>query len=211
MMDIKESLKLAKYDDSPLSEKQLQKKFNKVFKDKKIEIDSQDLESQLFSLKFNTLQSDIFCEMVYDAKVELYSKQAYVIFNIEDQSIQFSLKRGFFKKRKIYRDYKYKEIKSFELVANSIVEVKNEKKFGKTLAGGLLFGPIGAIAGSMATSTNERYKGNDEYVLKLTLDDFSLPYVEFKCKDRENAYLLYNTFIMWEEKIHEATKLNSTV
>lgn len=155
---------------------------------------------ELTTSLMRTLPWDFFDFIYADKKIEI-SKGTFVIFNIKYKRFQFKIKRSLFGNSIIYKDYKHSDIRSYELVVDDEIIITNKQGVGKALAGGLLFGGAGAIAGALSSNTSTKKTNNKKYTFKLYLEDFDLPYVELPCENREKAFLLIETFKMWEEKI----------
>lgn len=61
------------------------------------------------------------------------------------------------------------------------------------LAGGILFGAIGALAGSMITNQKQQIKNNAVYNLILTIDDIRIPSFYIETNDSDLVYKFVNT------------------
>jgi hypothetical protein len=134
----------------------------------------------------------------FDAKVTLDIKELnHVLFDIDFKIFQIIRKSS---NIKISKPYSFEDIKSYDLIIDNQVLVSKNTGMAKTIIGGVLFGPLGALAGSISSNTSTKETINSVYSLNLYLNDLTFPYVELKCKDRETALTLYETFKMWEEK-----------
>lgn len=60
-----------------------------------------------------------------------------------------------------------KKIISFDLINKSNIETKSKSVIGRGIAGGLIFGPVGAIIGGIS-GTKQDIKSNDEFFLNIS-------------------------------------------
>ena len=61
------------------------------------------------------------------------------------------------------------------------------------LAGGILFGSVGAIAGSMITNQKQNIKNKISYHLILKIDDIRIPSFYIETEDSDLVYKFVNT------------------
>jgi hypothetical protein len=85
--------------------------------------------------------------------------------------------------------YSVNKIIDLALVETEISKTKGN--LGKILASGLLFGPIGAIAGSLGSS--QRTTNKTIYSVRFTLNDIKLAVVDLHCNNLETALRVINT------------------
>lgn len=164
-------------------------------------------KEKVFKLLKRYRNRGYFDDINGDKKLTLANESSYIIFNIEYKRFQFQLKKSI-TSYLLYKDYHINDIKAYELMFDNEVYTSNQRGLIKTISGGLLFGGVGLIAGAIGENTKKTEKVVKEYYMKLYLDDFDLPYVEIPCKNRENAFLLLETFKMWEEKANNDLNLN---
>lgn len=122
------------------------------------------------------------------------------VFFCTEQGIFQFVSNSFFNPKKFSKPYTLNDIVSLELLNDKIILSSNNSTFAKTLIGGLLFGGLGAIAGSLSKDSSNS-KTKDKYSLMLRLNDIQLAAFEIKCKDRETAIKLVSTFELWEKAI----------
>jgi hypothetical protein len=85
--------------------------------------------------------------------------------------------------------YSVNKIIELSLIETEIT--KNKSNLGKILATGLLFGPVGAIAGSLGN--NQKSNSKTLYSVRFTLNDIKLSVVDLHCNDIETALRVINT------------------
>lgn len=205
-MDFKEKIEFVTNARIPLKLKTLEKQYMEFLQINNIDPNNEKEINKALNNYSNRLRNTPFHLIKSDIKIELKNTKTFVLFNIDSRSFQFQTTKNFIANPFLSRDYTIDEIISFELYIEDQTEIKNDRSMVKTVAGGLLFGPIGAIAGSLSGGSSHKKKYKAEYVLKLHLEDIELTYVELKCKNRENAYRLLTTFKLWEEKIRASTR-----
>ena len=98
--------------------------------------------------------------------------------------------------------YHVSVISDLALVETEISKTKGN--LGKILATGLLFGPIGAIAGSIGNS--QRTTNKILYSVRFTLNDIKLAVVDLHCNNLETALRVINTIKLLKESSNENTK-----
>lgn len=100
------------------------------------------------------------------------------------------------KKRECFysKVYKVSDIRDIEILNDESVTYKRSANIGKVIAGGLLFGGAGAIAGALSPSDGESVKKSSKYAVRILLNDFSLALVELPCDTREVAHRIVATF-----------------
>jgi hypothetical protein len=81
---------------------------------------------------------------------------------------------------------------------------KTKGNFAKIVASGLLFGPVGAIAGSLGES--HKRITSTVYSVRLTLNDIKLAVVDLQCKNLETALRVVNTIKLLKESANENNK-----
>jgi len=85
--------------------------------------------------------------------------------------------------------YNVNKIIDLSLIENEVSKTKGN--LGKILATGLLFGPVGAIAGSLGNS--QKITNTIHYSVRFTLNDIKLAVVDLHCKNLETALRVINT------------------
>jgi hypothetical protein len=98
--------------------------------------------------------------------------------------------------------YNVNKITDLALIETEISKTKGN--LGKILATGLLFGPIGAIAGSIGNS--QRTTNKILYSVRFTLNDIKLAVVDLHCNNLETALRVINTIKLLKESSNENTK-----
>jgi hypothetical protein len=106
---------------------------------------------------------------------------------------------------RIYRAYPDKiydasVIKGYEIIVDDNVVERKSSNFGKIIAGGLLFGGLGAVAGAVDKGGKLKTSGKKSYSVRLILDDMEQASLDIKCDSSENAYRLLHTLALLEEK-----------
>jgi hypothetical protein len=94
-----------------------------------------------------------------------------------------------------------------KIIELSLIETevsKTKGNFGKILATGLLFGPVGAIAGSLGES--QKKTSSTVYSVRFTLNDIKLAVVDLQCMNLETALRVVNTIKLLKESTNENTK-----
>jgi hypothetical protein len=132
--------------------------------------------------------------------IKIDSGGTTVVVSVDTCSFQI-LKYSYWAGSTYAREINYDEILEYELVIEGYTQVKTTRSIAKTLAGGLLFGPICAVVGSLSENNNVTLKNKNEFYFKFYIDDIELPYFEINCNTREQALKLQTTFKLWEEKI----------
>jgi len=100
------------------------------------------------------------------------------------------------------------QILGYELIDNSTVIERKSSNFGKMIAGGLLFGGLGAVAGSMNSSQKKEYKTKSDFRVRLILDRLSNASVDLKCESSEKAYQLLYTLALLEERFYKKNQVD---
>lgn len=99
------------------------------------------------------------------------------------------------------------QILGYELIDNSTIIERKSSNFGKMIAGGLLFGGLGAIAGSISSNKNH-YKTKSDFRVRLILDSLSNASVDLKCESSERAYQLLYTLSLLEERFYKKNEVD---
>jgi hypothetical protein len=98
--------------------------------------------------------------------------------------------------------YDVNRIIDLSLIENEVSKTKGN--FGKILASGLLFGPVGAIAGSLGES--HKKTTSTIYSVRFTLNDIRLAVVDLQCKNIETALRVINTIKLLKESTNKKYK-----
>jgi hypothetical protein len=97
-----------------------------------------------------------------------------------------------------------------KIIELSLIETeisRNKSNLAKILATGLLFGPIGAIAGSIGNS--QKTTSKTLYSVRFTLNDIKLAVVDLHCNDIETALRVINTIKLLNAKNKKIKKKQS--
>jgi hypothetical protein len=94
------------------------------------------------------------------------------------------------------------EIKGYEIIIDDSVVERKSSNFGKMVAGGLLFGALGAFAGAVDKGGTTKTTGKKSYSVRLILNDLRQASLDIKCDSNENAYRLLHTLALLEEKYY---------
>ncbi|XMB72427.1 hypothetical protein RJI07_00640 [Mycoplasmatota bacterium WC30] len=98
------------------------------------------------------------------------------------------------------KQYSANDIKGYEIIDNSQVIERKTNNFGKMVAGGLLFGGIGVLAGAIDKGGKIKRKTKSDIRIRLILNDLHNASVELKCDSFEIAYNFLYTLRILEEK-----------
>ncbi len=71
------------------------------------------------------------------------------------------------------------------------------------IAGGLLFGGLGALAGSIDRNGKKQLKTKSDFRVRLILDSLSQASIDLKCESSEKAYQILYTLSLLEEKYYK--------
>ena len=93
--------------------------------------------------------------------------------------------------------YSVDDIVNISLIENSVSKTKGN--LGKIIATGLLFGPIGAVAGSIPTGSNRIDKIS--YAVRFELNDIKLSVVDLLCEDYSSALRVINSLKILTKKV----------
>jgi len=115
------------------------------------------------------------------------------------QIIRFENQLG--KKALLTRPYELDDIWEYELICDSVLQVKNTRGVAGAIVGGMLFGPVGSVAGAMTSGSKTKEK--NKYAVRLSLNDMELASIEIPCQTREIAYRLVSTFAVFEKRIKQ--------
>ena len=138
---------------------------------------------------FNAIESDLGLET--DA-----SKNNMILFNKKKKSFQLiygNYGNWFGGEIKFTKEYKLNEILDLSLIEVNSTVVKNSNNIGKIIASGLLFGPIGVLAGAIDKGGTQRSLSKNSYSLRFSLNDVDLAVVDLKCSSSEIAERVINT------------------
>lgn len=91
------------------------------------------------------------------------------------------------------KEYGIESILDISLVESNSSLVKNSNNLVKILASGLLFGPIGALAGALDKGGKQVSNQKSSYSLRFSLNDVDLAVVDLKCSSTEVAERVINT------------------
>jgi hypothetical protein len=98
--------------------------------------------------------------------------------------------------------YTVDNIIDLQLIENTS-KVKNNN-IGRIIGTGLLFGPIGALAGAIP---NNKQKEKTNYLVRFNLDDIKLSVVDLRCSDITTALRIISTLkLLKDKKIKEKKK-----
>jgi len=103
------------------------------------------------------------------------------------------------------RPYDLSDVWEYELICDSTIQVKNSRGIGNAIVGGILFGPIGAVAGAMISGSKTKEK--NKYAVRLSLNDMELASIEIPCESREIASRLMSTFSVFENRVTSPSDL----
>jgi hypothetical protein len=138
---------------------------------------------------FNAIESDLGLET--DA-----SKNNMILFNKKKKSFQLvygNLGNWFGGEIKFTKEYKLNAILDLSLIEVNSTVIKNSNNIGKIIASGLLFGPIGVLAGAIDKGGTQRSSSKNSYSLRFSLNDVDLAVVDLKCSSSEIAERVINT------------------
>lgn len=95
-------------------------------------------------------------------------------FGIDNNDKKFYIN----KLNKTYK-YNFKDLIDFEVTCITGKEkTKIKGNMISTVAGGLIFGPLGALAGSVKSRKIKKYKKPDKYIIDIYLNDLNLNHIE---------------------------------
>jgi len=99
------------------------------------------------------------------------------------------------------KPYNIEDILSIDLIQNDKVvkKVKSGAATGKTVAGGILFGGWGAIAGALVVGSTEYTKDKTSYGFEITINDYSNAGVILDA-DRDGFFELVSVFKVLEHR-----------
>ena len=141
-------------------------------------------------------------------QIKTHDKHKNYLF-INESSKQFRInygKNSFWKETFSTTDwYNVNKIIELSLIDNEVV--KSKSNLGKIIATGLLFGPIGAIAGSIGNS--QKTTSKTFYSVRFTLNDIKLAVVDLHCNDIETALRVINTIKLLNAKNKKIIKKKS--
>lgn len=105
---------------------------------------------------------------------------------------------------KLYNSF---DLIGYELIIDNKVVLTNKSQFGKMVAGGLLFGGIGAVAGSLVSEKSIEVSNKSNLFVRLLLNDLEQASIDLMCRNKSLAYQLLNTLKLAEEKyVQESRK-----
>lgn len=82
---------------------------------------------------------------------------------------------------------------NIQVVTDNNIVYENKNGSIPMLTGGILFGSVGAIAGSMITNQKENIKNKISYHLILKIDDIRIPSFYIETEDSDLVYKFVNT------------------
>jgi hypothetical protein len=94
---------------------------------------------------------------------------------------------------KLSKEYKLNEILDLSLIEINSTVIKNSNNIVKIITSGLLFGPIGVLAGAIDKGGTQRSMTKNSYGLRFSLNDVDLAVVDLKCSSSEIAERVINT------------------
>ncbi len=117
---------------------------------------------------------------------------SYILF--DDNSRRFILPRGVFKIKTDVARYNYDEVTDVDLLEDGSSLTKGG--LGQALAGGLLFGGVGALIGGI-TGTRKTKEVCNELTIKITLSSINEPTLNIKLledKTKKSSFIYKNAF-----------------
>lgn len=88
------------------------------------------------------------------------------------------------------------DIDSIDVVTNNQTIFITTRNMLPTIAGGVLFGGVGAIAGSLATSTQSKAVNNDSFTITFKFKTIEFPGIVFETNDKQLVFSLISTLEM---------------
>ncbi len=128
---------------------------------------------------------DIYIKL---GKTKLYGKMH---FNINSLTGEFYIiaKRGF--NITYYGPFHFNDI-NLEVSSKTELIYKTSKGSIPVIVSGMLFGSLGAVAGSLVANTKQKITSSDIYNLTLSIDDISFPGFRVEIKDYNKVYFFVN-------------------
>jgi hypothetical protein len=124
------------------------------------------------------------------------SKNNIILFDKKNKKFQLvygSYGNWFGGEIKFSKEYKLNEILDLSLIEINSTVIKNSNNIVKIIASGLLFGPIGVLAGAIDKGGTQRSMTKNSYGLRFSLNDVDLAVVDLKCSSSEIAERVINT------------------
>ena len=102
---------------------------------------------------------------------------------------------------RLSKQYNIDDIAEIGLIKDDevVTTVKYDASMGKTVAGGVLFGGWGAIAGALAGGSTTSQKKKQSYAIELTINDVSHPGVVLDA-DRDGFFAFVSLFKVLENQ-----------
>jgi hypothetical protein len=124
------------------------------------------------------------------------SKNNIILFDKKNKKFQLvygSYGNWFGGEIKFSKEYKLNEILDLSLIEINSTVIKKSNNIVKIIASGLLFGPIGVLAGAIDKGGAQRSMTKNSYGLRFSLNDVDLAVVDLKCSSSEIAERVINT------------------
>jgi len=136
----------------------------------------------------------------------LLNDEAMLFTVIQEDTLPFNITS-----RQLYFNKKVNHVSQiigYSLVHNENIIESKSSNFGKILAGGLLFGGFGAIAGALDSGRNIKSLNKSTYSIRLIVDDLERATIDIKCESQEKAYNLLYTLALIEKKYSQLNNDN---
>lgn len=117
----------------------------------------------------------------------------------------------YFQYPKWSKKYKASDIRGYEVVNNNTIIERKSSNFGKMIAGGLLFGGAGVLAGALDSGGKIKSQSKDDFRLRLLLNDMANASVELRCEDQELTFKLLHTLSLFEDKYYKSLENDNSI
>ncbi len=117
------------------------------------------------------------------------------LINSEDKKFAIEVDKADNLNSKIcnYGPFDISKLLNVQIVTDNNIVYENKNGCMPMLAGGVLFGSVGAIAGSMITNQTQSIKQKTLYHLILKIDDIRIPSFYVETEDGDLVYKFINT------------------
>ena len=86
--------------------------------------------------------------------------------------------------------YSLNDIIEFHVASNETIIYQTSKGFVPMVAGGMLFGSIGAVAGSMISNKTEKVSKDVTYTITFKIDDLKFPGISVDSREKDKVFNL---------------------
>jgi hypothetical protein len=134
-------------------------------------------------------------------KIKPYGKTGFALNTSNGKFIFTSNKSSLFHYNlRSFGPYTIADILDVQVTDDAQLIYQTSNGLASTIAGGVLFGAVGAVAGSMAAGKKTKVSSKDKFIVSLRINDIKFAGLSFSSEDRQTVFDFISTLELLQKK-----------